>query len=65
MTDREITEKLNEFNDEIFHHCPDREKAADIKRRLDTFCKENHVSFEQMQLLADSGAGEMLCMMTS
>lgn len=65
MTDKEIRDQLEEFVEEIFtSHCT-REKAKDINRRIDDFCIMNKVSAEQMNIIAESGAGEMLAMLIS
>ena len=65
MSEEQIQAKLKEFEEEIFFDCNSREKALDIKKRLEQFEEENNVTFEQLQLFAESGAGETLYMMTT
>lgn len=64
MTDREIRDKLKAFSEEILSGCS-RAKAKEIDKRLNEFCSQNNVTVEQMNILAESGAGEMLYMLTS
>ena len=64
MTEEQILAKLEEFAEEIFA-CRSFEMAFDIKRRLDKFEKDHNVTFEQFQPFAQSGAGEVLDMLTT
>lgn len=65
MDDAEIRRRLNEFVDEIFWGVKSIEEARALEKRIDAFCEENHVTFEQEQIFAESGAGEVLYMLTS
>jgi len=62
MTDKEIKTRLKEFSKAIFRMKPS--EADEIKKQLDDFCNENNVTVEQLQEFAESGAGEMLYLMT-
>ena len=62
MTDREIREQMKKFSDEIFAPLT-IEQAKDVRRRIDEFVEKNNVTFEQRQILAETGAGEMLYML--
>ena len=63
MTDREIREKLREFSDRIIMEMKS-EDAYEVKKELDKFIEENNVTPEQLMEFANSGAGEMLYMLT-
>ncbi len=65
MTDKEIREKLLEFSREIKYEVSSIKEAHELEKRLDEFCTENRVTFDQMEILNETGAGEMLYMMTS
>ena len=65
MTDAEIRRRLEEFVDEIFYGIHSVAEARELDKRLKAFYKENNVTFEQKQILAESGAGEMLYMLVS
>ena len=62
MTNMEIRQALKQFANEIFNM--NASQAGDVKKRLDSFIEENHVTAEQMQEFAESGAGEELYMLT-
>lgn len=62
MTDKEIRIELTKFADRIFSMASD--EAPIVKKEYDRFCKENNVTVEQLQSFAESGAGEILYMMT-
>lgn len=63
MTDREIRKELQVFANKIFHLDYIGEARA-IEKDLARFCKDNNVSTKQMQEFAESGAGEMLYVLT-
>lgn len=65
MTDKNVRKILYEFSDEILSEKCTLDTAKDIKRRLEDFCRQNNVSIEQLDILAESGAGEMLNMLTT
>ncbi len=65
MNDSEIRKRLKEFCDEIFFGVHSIAEARELEKRLDAFCEANNVTFEQREILAESGAGEELYMMTS
>ena len=65
MTDAEIRRRLKVFADEIFYDIHSVAEARELEKRLNAFCRENSVTFEQMQILTDSGAGEELDMLVS
>ena len=65
MTDDEIRKRLSEFVDEILYTYLTPQDARELEKRLDAFCEENNVTFEQQQLIAESGAGETLRMLTT
>lgn len=65
MKDAEIRRRLEEFCDDIFSRVKSIEEARALEKELDAFCEENHVTFEQRQIIAESGAGEMLYMLTT
>lgn len=63
MTDREIRKELMGFAERVFAMRAVSE-AFEIRGQLDTFIAENNVTFEQLQVFTDSGAGEALYMLT-
>ena len=63
MKDSEIRDELKRFSERIFN-IESISEAYVIKDEYDTFCKENCVSAEQLQEFAESGAGEMLYVLT-
>ena len=65
MTDSEIRRRLKEFSDEIYYGVQSIAEARELEKRLNAFCKENDVTLEQQQILTETGAGEVLYMMTS
>lgn len=65
MTDEEIRKRLLEFCDEIMDSVHSKEEAIELEKRLNAFCAENHVTFEQEQVITEHGAGEVLHMLTS
>ncbi|MCR4708748.1 MAG: hypothetical protein K5653_00650 [Clostridiales bacterium] len=62
MTDKEIRKELMRYANLIFDI--DYRDAHLVKRDFDKFCKDNDVSAEQLREFTESGAGEMLYMMT-
>ena len=62
MTDHEIKAELKRFEKRIFSM--KSSEAQKVKQELDAFIKENGVTAEQMQEFAESGAGEVLYMLT-
>ena len=65
MTDVEIREKLEAFVDEIFYGVKTVEEAKALEKKLNDFCTNNGVTYEQRAILRESGAGEELYMMVS
>ena len=63
MTDQEIKETLREYADRIIMEMKS-EDAYEVKKELDKFIEENNVTPEQLMEFANSGAGEMLYMLT-
>jgi len=63
MTDQEIREKLREYADRIIMEMKS-EEAYEVKKELDEFIKKYNVTTEQLEEFTDSGAGEMLYMLT-
>ena len=63
MTDQEIKEKLREYADRIIMEMKS-EDAYEVKKELDKFIEENNVTPEQLMEFTNSGAGEMLYMLT-
>lgn len=64
MTDRQIRKWLESFAEEVFEKA-NRRNAPEYLARLERFVKENGVTFQQRQVIAESGAGEVLYMLTS
>lgn len=62
MTDREIRRELMKFADKIFSM--DSSEIYVVKEEYERFCKDNKVTISQLQEFAESGAGEMLRMLT-
>ncbi len=62
MTDKEIRKEMQRFSDRIFSMRSS--EAYQVRKEFEDFCKRNHVTTEQSDILAKSGAGEMLYMMT-
>ena len=65
MTDEQIKKQLKIFQNEVFKGCKTIEAAIRLKDKMDMFCKENNVTADQLREFAESGAGEMLYMLTS
>ena len=63
MTDIEIREALKRFEERIFHM--KASEAETIKAELEAFVKKYNVTTEQSMEFAESGAGELLYMLTS
>ena len=63
MTDREIREKLRELSERILEEMKS-EEAYEVKKEFDEFIKKYNVATEQLEEFTDSGAGEMLYMLT-
>ncbi len=63
MTDSEIRQALKAFANEIFSM--KSSDALSVKKRLDSFIKDNNVTADQMQEFAELGAGEELYMLIS
>ncbi len=62
MSGKEIRRWLSDFAEEIFEKAT-RKNALDYKLKFDAFVNKNHVSVEQLQEFAESGAGEELYML--
>ena len=62
MTELEIKNELKRFAQRIFSCDPS--EAMTIKKELDDFVEEHNLTADQMMEFAESGAGEMLNMMT-
>ena len=61
MTDKEIRARLTQFADRIFEM--ENSEAYVVSKELNDFCKEHKVTLDQMEVFAETGAGEMLHMM--
>lgn len=56
---------MKEFCDYIFTHRISVKEARDIKREIHDYCAEHNVTREERDILAQSGAGEILEMISS
>ena len=65
MENDEIVRRLEEYCDEILFSYITIERARELVKEIDAFCEENHVTQEQRDILAYSGAGEVLEMLAT
>lgn len=62
MTDREIRRELRKFAERIF--TMESSEIYAVKDEYERFCADHKVTATQLREFADSGAGEMLHMLT-
>lgn len=62
LSQREIDKKLREFQYRIYE-CETVEEAQKISEEVTKYIEENDLTMEQLKLLTESGASEMMNMM--
>ena len=60
-----IQRRLKKFCDYIFSNRLTKQEALEIRDQIDDYCQRNKVTPDERQVIASSGAGEILSMLCS